>query len=89
MTITITLLNDDSVYYRGEDFINQSLDCTTILLPECSKNYKDFTVHVNLIYEKERPMFGFVQASNVKDAKFSVYSTMPCKFSWIVFGKIM
>lgn len=78
------------VYYRGVcEIKNNKVEIT---LPKYVDSLAtDFTVHLTHIDDitDENKIGQFVQLKygNIKNGKFIVYSTGPCKFSWLVFGK--
>lgn len=70
------------VYYRGQEEIqnNESVD---ISLPEYTKIFTDFSIHVTPIGKDNKNVYS---VSEVQDGKFSVYGNNG-KFFWNVFAK--
>jgi hypothetical protein len=72
------------VYYRGTGRVE---DSTEISLPDYVPHFAtDFTVHLTPVYCGKGPI-PTVAASPIESGKFTVYSTSPTDFHWIVYGK--
>ena len=78
------------VYYRGKGEIQSGSKKVVIFLPEYVKDLAtDLTVHVTPIVDDvdENDVFNYIRSSCVRDNTFTVYSNLPCKFHWVVYGK--
>jgi len=75
------------VYYRGTAIIERNK--TVVELPEYVNALADqFTVHLTQIENESESESNFIllKTSTVKNNRFTVYSTAPCKINWLVFG---
>jgi hypothetical protein len=76
------------VYYRGTAVIETNK--TVIELPDyVSTLAEQFTGHLTQIEDDSESESNFVslKASAVKNNKFTVYSSAPCRINWLLFGK--
>ena len=74
------------VYYRGHGEITDGAPGTvTVNLPDYTKVFQKFTVHVTPILEDNWEL-NCLYASPVHDCKFTV-SGLPVKFNWVVYAE--
>ena len=77
------------VYYRGTAYFPPKTKAIEIELPLYADALAtEFTVHVTpILDDDDYDGIPTLAASRVKKGKFKVYSTMPCIFDYVVFGK--
>jgi len=73
------------VYYRGKGEIKNGSLSETIELPNYVSSFAtDLTVQITPIYNGK---INILNASEVENNSFTVYSESSCKFNWVVYGK--